>query len=171
MRVSGELIREFMSGGIVIVDRLPDREEIGFRTFVQPDGDVCLSIHPLALGLPPEQFREQLAEHHRHVTEILAGIRARLRWLATTVGVAFGIMGGAGGLGAGIGFDLTSLVQAIPPEVMLWAAWFVGGVLFGALRGSALRWGLRRLMASAGSDSHLGRRRILATDPPPPPRE
>ncbi|MFO7566789.1 MAG: hypothetical protein R6X02_29370 [Enhygromyxa sp.] len=143
-QASRELLEEFLTGGIVVVDRLPDREEIGFRTLIQPDGDVCLSINRLALALPPAEFREQLSRHHRHVQEALVAIEARIRRLSQAAGVVFGLVGGAGGLGAGLQFDLVSLAHSVPPELMLSAAWLVGAVLLGALRGSVLRWGVRR---------------------------
>jgi hypothetical protein len=138
-----ELIREFLSGGVVVVDRLPGSEEIGFRTLVQPDGDVCLSINRLAFALAPEEFHAQLADHQRHVTAVLTGLRARLRRLMSGFGVGFGIVGGASGMGMSVQLDLASLAQ-ITPEVMVGATGLVGAVLFAAMRAWVLRWALRR---------------------------
>jgi hypothetical protein len=134
-----DLMGDFMTGGVVIVDYFPapDDAVISFRTLIQPDGDVCLSIHPKALER--EDFEQLLGGHQQHLREVLESKRKRLRRLANVAGIAFGTIGGVSGLGATLQFDLMTAVQGIPPEVMLWAAWFVGGVLFGGMRDTVLR--------------------------------
>jgi cytosine/adenosine deaminase-related metal-dependent hydrolase len=134
-----QLLEDFMTGGVVVVDQFPapDDDVVAFRTLIQPGGDVCLSIHPRVLERA--DFKQRLTDHQQHVHAVLDAKRTRLRRLATLAGVAFGTVGGVGGLGVGYQFDLVTLVHGIPPEVMLWAAWFVGGVLFGGMRDVVLR--------------------------------
>ena len=138
-----ELLNDLTSGGVVIVDRFPDRddEQVAFRTLLQLDGDVILSIHAEALARP--DFRALLDGHQQHVCRVLDAKGQRLRTLANGFGVAVGVVG----LGAGVSFGgLATELQSISVEWAIAAAGSVGGVLLWALRRSLGDVGLRVLL-------------------------
>lgn len=143
-----ELLAELAAGGLLIVDPFPDavgqgEEQIAFRTLVQLDGDVCLSIH--AGVVARSDFAELFAAHSRHVREVLEYKGARLRRLAnifSRFGLVLGALGG-GGAGMQTG-DITLLVLHIPATVMPYAAASLGAAVFWMLADAGLRLLLRR---------------------------
>jgi len=162
-----ELLRELATGGILIVDRFADageaaddpNAEVAFRTLVQFDGDVCVSIHARALAR--SDFAAALASHQDHVRVAMLDRQARLRGVANRLirrGRALGFVVGLGS-GSWVG-DLELLVVSVSTEVMAVAAASTGAVLFGAIAQvgvrAALDWrGLNRdrlRPAAAGDD-------------------
>jgi hypothetical protein len=152
-RPIAELLNEFTAGGIVIVDRFPDRQDdqVAFRTLLQLDGDVLCSIHAEALGRP--DFAQLLEQHQAHVCKVLDAKRQRLRVLTTSFGVAIGM------LGAGISFSgLAADLQAISVGWAIAATGSVGGVLL---------WALRRALGDVGLRILLRRWAFARLRPPP----
>lgn len=150
------LLGEFTSGGIVIVDRFPDRDDdqVAFRTLLQLDGDVLMSIHKDALVRP--DFGALLDKHQSHVCEVLDAKGQRLRVLANGFGIVFGVIG-LGGAGASFGGLVVGL-QTISLGWAIAATGSVGGVLLWALRraiGDVLlrillrRWAFARVQPAA----------------------
>jgi hypothetical protein len=126
-----QVLGEFTSGGVVIFDRFPDRDDdqVAFRTLLQLDGDVLLSIHAEALARA--DFAELLDNHQKHVCKVLDAKAQRLRRLANNFGIAFGLVG----LGAGVSFGgVASYLQSISLEWVIAASGSVGGVLWAARR-------------------------------------
>lgn len=142
-----QLLAELSAGGLLIVDRFPDRadEQVAFRTLLQLDGDVVLSIHADALNRP--DFAELLAEHQRHVAAVLDSKRKRLRTLASSFGIGAGLFSCVLGTGLGYGGFVIEL-QSLSLEWAIAAVGTVGGVLVVAVRRTlgelTLRFFLRR---------------------------
>lgn len=129
-----QLLGDFTTGGLVIVDRFPDRDDdqVAFRTLLQLDGDVIFSIH--ADAVVRSDFAELLGNHQRHVRAVLEAKGKRLRLLASGFGYALGFVG-ITGVGAGVGLgDLTSFLQSLTVEWAIAASGSVGGVLLVARR-------------------------------------
>jgi hypothetical protein len=138
-----QLLGELTTGGVVIVDRFPGRddEQVAFRTLLQLDGDVLLAIHADALARP--DFAELLAQHQAHVCKVLDAKGQRLKRLSTGFGVAVGVLG----LGAGASFGgLAADLQSLSVEWAIAAASSVGGVLLWAWRRALGEVGLRLLL-------------------------
>jgi hypothetical protein len=145
------VLGELASGGMVVVDRFEDdqpddhsgEEQIAFRTLVQLDGDMCLSIHAEALARP--DFGEALARHTEHVRAVLGDELDRLRSFAATAiwrGRVLGIVVGAGS-GNWLG-KLEVLLLDVSVAVVMTATAVVGAVLFGAIGRAGVRMLLRR---------------------------
>lgn len=140
-----QLLGELTTGGVVIVDRFPDRddEQVAFRTLLQLDGDVLLTIHADALARP--DFADLLAQHQAHVCKVLDAKGLRLRRLSTGFGVAVGVLGLGLGAGASVG-GLAADLQSLSVEWAIAAASSVGGVLLWAWRRALGDVGLRLLL-------------------------
>lgn len=141
-----ERLAELAGGGILIVDGFPDRQDdqVAFRTLIQLDGDVSLTIHAEALARA--DFAELLAGHHDHVREILEQKRAWLARVSNLFVVGSVVTGFFGGHQAGSGFaGLELLILTIPDVVMPYAAGIVGSVLLYAFADVGLRAVLRKL--------------------------
>ncbi len=81
------MLAELLAGGALITDPLPasacprgPSSEIGYRTFVQLDGDICTSIHARALACP--EFAATYNAHLQHVQTLLG---ERISWLLRQV--------------------------------------------------------------------------------------
>lgn len=93
-----ELLADLVSGGILITDPLPPSArqpglctQIGYRTFVQLDGDICTSIHAKALACP-----EFTSTYNAHLARVQALIGGRISWLLRSLRQLRWLIAGAG---------------------------------------------------------------------------
>ncbi|HGG57817.1 MAG TPA: hypothetical protein ENK31_08490 [Nannocystis exedens] len=93
-----EVLTELMVEGVLITDPLPasacpagSGNEIGYRTFVQLDGDICTSIHAKALACP--EFAATYSSHLQHVQTLLG---KRISWLLRSIRKIRWFVAGAG---------------------------------------------------------------------------
>lgn len=143
------LLRELATGGILVVDGFDDAsaeqgasEQVAFRTLVQLDGDVCLSIHARALA--GADFIAAFARHSAHVQAVMLAKHTRLRAFTDRLirrGRAFGFVVGLGS-GTWVG-EVKLLVLSVSTEVMAVAAASTGALLFGAIVSAGVQAALR----------------------------
>jgi len=93
-----ELLADLAGGGVLVTDPLPPSArqagscaQIGYRTFVQLDGDICTSIHAKALGAP-----EFEATYNAHLARVQARIGNRISWLLRSIRQIRWLIAGAG---------------------------------------------------------------------------
>ena len=106
-----DFLRELAGGGVVLSEPLvglrgvesDDPTQVAFRTLIQLDGDICLSIHALALKSP--DFAAAHARHLARVDDLLGRRTTKLHRSLKGISWATGLLGGglvlASGSGAG----------------------------------------------------------------------
>ncbi len=140
---------ELLSGGLLIVDGFPGRDDgqLAFRTLIQPDGDVSVTIHSEALAR--DDFAELFDAHLRHVRATLERSAARGRRLATLVtglGLGAGLAGG-GGAGTQLA-KLALLLPMIPPTLLPYLSASIGAASAWLIVSLVLRSVLRRVLGT-----------------------
>ncbi len=111
-----EFLRELAGGGVLLTEPLTglrgaesdDGDQVAFRTLIQLDGDICLSIHPQALKSP--DFAAAYARHNARVHDVLARRKATLRRSIRGASWISGLLGGGLVLASGSGEELTQML-------------------------------------------------------------
>ncbi len=102
-----DFLRELANGGVVLtsplaalpgIDADGDGAQVAFRTLVQLDGDICLSVHAKALASPG--FEAAYARHRARVHGVLRRRALTVRRSVRGVGWAAGLLGGGLTLGS-----------------------------------------------------------------------
>ena len=114
-----------------------DGAQVAFRTLIQLDGDICLSIHAQALQSP--DFAAAYARHNARVHDVLARRKAALRRSIRGASWITGLLGGGLVLASGSGEQLA--------QTLLPAAYADLGSAGVALAGGLLTSRLGRLFA------------------------
>ncbi|PRQ05297.1 hypothetical protein ENSA5_04160 [Enhygromyxa salina] len=144
-----ELLVDLIEGGVVITEPPSpvEGEQVAFRTLIQLDGDICMSIHAEALADP--DFAATCARHIAHVREELARhTRALRRWVRAPAWIC-GALGFSLVYGLGLALDVRGdlasvVVHDVWRQLVLLSAATATSALFAVLARAVVRSLLRR---------------------------
>ncbi len=114
-----DFLRELANGGVVLtypLAALPgidheDDAQVAFRTLVQLDGDICLSVHARALASPG--FEAAYTLHRSRVHKALQRRAIKVRRSVRGIGWAAGLLGGGLTLTSGTGAELVDRIAPV----------------------------------------------------------